>query len=78
MPIPVGSFCRIVAIAAAVLAMEIAASHVGVSDGWPILVIKLLIFAASGIFIVWRFNILGLTTLARGVLGGRLAANPAD
>lgn len=78
MPIPLASFCRIVAIAAVVLASEIAVSHAGVPAGWPMLALKLLIFAVSGLVIVWRFDVLGLTTLARGVLGNRLAANPAE
>lgn len=76
MPIPLRSFAGIVAAAALLFAGTAALDHVALLGGVARLAAKLVVFVAASLFIIWRFNILGLPDFAGTLARNRLASTP--
>jgi len=76
MPVPFASLAGILAIAAFLLGADTVLDHIAVLGALPRLAAKLVIFAAAGTFVIWRFNILGLRDFTGSLAGRRLATEP--
>lgn len=77
MPVPIAGAIAIVAIAVFVLGADFALDHIAMLGTVPRIVVKLAIFAVAGLFVIWRFNILGLRDFG-GALRSRIASQPAE
>jgi O-antigen/teichoic acid export membrane protein len=78
MPIPFASLLGIVAIAAAVGGADLILDHVAIMGPLARIAGKLMIFAAAGSLVIWRFNILGLRDFAGALTNRRLAPQPIE
>ena len=77
MPVPFTSVTGIIAMAAFVLCADFAIDHLAILRPLPLIAAKLAVFAVVGVFVIWRFNILGLRDFG-GSLASRLASQPAE